>query len=296
MPNLIVSLDCISRQRVLSYLTDDELYQFCYLSDEINQMCRNEYVLFRDRLEQDYPEYQELLDFSKSIQLDLLAGPVTRSCDFGLQDINITPDNAYYRWINSYLFRLNMKPQMVYYAIRSDDLLTIIRLQLSKEGLVCRSMVPYACLYGKLNIVKYFQYKHNFIHTDAPIIQSCLNNACCGGNLEVIAYLVDTFEINIETFSRRYFYPLRVACQHGHLHVAEYLIDKFSLNDTDIRTFNNLIFCLTCLHSHLEVSKYLVARFHLFESYEEMHNTINGILLSRDISPLMREWLHELLI
>jgi len=101
-----------------------------------------------------------------------------------------------------------------------------------------------ACYWKHLEFVKYM------CSIGAKLSLTCLSQACAGGNLELVKFIVD----NLEDFNKNNV-PLDFACTFGHLEVVKFLVEKgMKINEyvVDYPIYS------ACKHGYLDIVKYLV--------------------------------------
>jgi ankyrin repeat protein len=59
------------------------------------------------------------------------------------------------------------------------------------------------------------------------------------GRLDLLKYLVETFQLTVEDARANNSYALRWAAYNGHFKVVKYLIKRFQLGAEDVRAYNN---------------------------------------------------------
>jgi ankyrin repeat protein len=122
------------------------------------------------------------------------------------------------------------------------------------------SSPEYGCLYSCLEAVKYLveTFPNYDIRHDNNF---ALRKACAGGNLDVVKYIVERFNITAdEILNPIYSSALQDAIIDDRLEVVEYLVDKFNLS---IDNFFNDELELINVYSYIRVAQYIVKKFNV---------------------------------
>ena len=77
------------------------------------------------------------------------------------------------------------------------------------------------------------------------------------GHLDVLKWLVSTFNLNSEDVRSDDNRALQLAAEYGHLDVLKWLVSTFNLNSDDVRSRNNYALQWAASEGHLDVVKYL---------------------------------------
>ena len=99
---------------------------------------------------------------------------------------------------------------------------------------ICNVLVK-LCTHGDLSQLqemshlelKHIQHNNNY----------AFRYACCYGHLEVLKWLVDTFELTLMDVRSLGNDALNLACKHGHLNILQFLIGCFQLSKDDYVSF-----------------------------------------------------------
>jgi len=135
--------------------------------------------------------------------------------------------------------------------------LSQIRNIISEKNALGLTAIHIACCMGNEEIVKYFwenndsQCKQELFRRDNDR-RSCLHMAASQGHLNVVKYLVEKVEIEIDTVADRGKTPLHLACQNNHFDVVQYLLEQnASPILRDAQLYNCLEIAIMNQHEHL---------------------------------------------
>jgi len=102
-------------------------------------------------------------------------------------------------------------------------------------------------------------------------ICNVLINVCEHGNLSLLEpiskYLTHVHVNNKNNFA------FRVACSNGHLEVVQWLVDTFELTIADAKSFNNEALRIVCYYERLNILQFLIGRFQMSE--DDYNQTVN---------------------
>ena len=126
-----------------------------------------------------------------------------------------------------------------------------------------------SCLFGNYDGVKWFIEKKNIsknikIEKTDKANNFCKDDtlihvACANGHLEIVKYLIEKQDVDIEIKGFNERTPLHCACENGHLPIIEYLISK-GANINSLDKHSNSILHYASSKGHLPIVKYLVEK------------------------------------
>jgi ankyrin repeat protein len=125
------------------------------------------------------------------------------------------------------------------------------------------SSPEHGCLYSCLEAVKYLveTFPNYDIRHDNNLP---LRKACAGGNLDVVKYIVEKFNITVNEILNRIQHSsaLQYATLHDRLEVVEYLVDKFNLSlDNFLNIHGDLE--LKDVYRYIRVAQYIIKKFNV---------------------------------
>ena len=144
----------------------------------------------------------------------------------------------------------------------------------------CQTYLHYAALGGMFEMLVYL-IKNEICHPKTTLEgMSLLYCACCGGNMDIIRYIM----IRKQLFKPRAhvkkiycdYLPLHLACLSGHLNVVKYFISVQKCNHTTMSRSPNGDTPLHCasIGSHLHIIDYLIT----VKKCDPMIRNVNGVL------------------
>jgi len=120
-----------------------------------------------------------------------------------------------------------------------------------------------SCEIGEMDFIQ--QYTNDIIKLENMRSNDnyALKTACKQGHLEIVAFLVENFQLTIDDARSDNNYALRNACFFGHFEIVKLLVDHFGLTVDDIRCINNYAIHASCSLEHFEIVQWLVDKFDL---------------------------------
>ena len=119
------------------------------------------------------------------------------------------------------------------------------------------AMLSQACKTGNLTLVQWIV--ETFEITDEVFYRNNLplRNACCGGHIEIARFLAEKFALTLEDARSDENAPLRGAACGGHFAVVQWLCSAFALTGVDVRSRGNYAFRFACAGGYLDVAIFL---------------------------------------
>lgn len=139
--------------------------------------------------------------------------------------------------------------------------------------------------YTNINIVDYL------IKTKKINIDRILIDACCGGNLELVKYLIEKQKVDIhnkELYGNTDSILFNV-CEFGYLDIAKYLIEEQKMDINVKNSYGNNILLHAYASGNLELIKYLVEE----KNMKLDINSSNLHVLFRRTDPKLVKWVLE---
>ena len=117
----------------------------------------------------------------------------------------------------------------IFDAVKHGDLQKMCDLiengaDIEEKDIDQRTLLHYACFWGKIEIVRYLVENGADIESKDIDQATPLYHACSVGNLPIVQYLIEK-GANIEAKTQKESTPLHIACSVGNLQVVQYLIE-----------------------------------------------------------------------
>lgn len=161
------------------------------------------------------------------------------------------------------LFNWNAKKgnlNIVKYFV-GNEILTAKKIRdLAKGRMECLYL---ACKYGQIEVVKYLINNFNLKMGDIRSPNGnnlALYNASTNGHLDIVKYLVDNTRLTIEDVCSKGNSILKSTSIANHFDIVKYFIEEFDLTINDICSNDNIIIKYACSHGNLNMVKYLLSK------------------------------------
>ena len=103
--------------------------------------------------------------------------------------------------------------------------------------------------------------------------------ACLYGKIDIVKYLMDKWSHLIDITNDDN-YAIRYACRNGHINLVVYLMEKWS-NLIDISANNNNAICWACINNNIDIVKYLMENWsHLIDITARDNSAIHYALMN----------------
>lgn len=137
---------------------------------------------------------------------------------------------------------------------KSVDLIRLVFENMGDEANI-DYLTEYAMKKGRMDVIKHFVEK--FGVDWGPLSISPLWSACFYGQMEIVKYLIEQKNANINQSDRSQFSPLGIAVSRNQLRIAEYLLNKkCDINNPD--HFHRNPMSIACRNGNLRMLKLLV--------------------------------------
>lgn len=121
---------------------------------------------------------------------------------------------------------------------------------------------------GYLRITEFLVDKFKLIKDDFKIATDLFFTPCRGGNLELIKWFIEKFNITYD--DARFEFLFQLACESNRLEVAQYLTKRFDLSRKN-RPYNiNDIFDTVCRKLYVDLMEWMYAEFELLENRDSI--------------------------
>ena len=106
-----------------------------------------------------------------------------------------------------------------------------------------------------IHIIKYLC---NFTPGVKENIQNIFIIACENGDINIVKYLYQTYNLNTSNITKYNFYTINIACEYGYTHILQYLLNI--LHNNNVKNID-ITYGTTkaCENGHYDIIKYIIS-------------------------------------